>query len=339
MNNIKKNKRFEWFASGNAPLLFPTELVTGGFLFDDLTKVNIPESSPFATAWGKSVSMHLLPDNHHPVPKFIFIIWFSMVESKFYAVADELPQEKIEALLAEKDKNTKKPKYDTLIAGMAPYGNLAIWLSGNGMTTEAAWLQGKEIPMEMKDFAPKSKLTKEEYAKKALADCKEAYRNFNKNGLPDPMLFERYMQKFNYRITPTFENEETILEGIEMCYYNGELNTTADSAEYAENAMRAKPSKIVLKWSDGKKQYNGYFWTNEHKIVETFLKFYEMDAQEEGNFIIEVKASHRQFRFSLQNSNASVEIPVEDMQYIIFKNKFEFHRSANYSKPPQGWRN
>ena len=332
-----KNAKFEWYASGNAPLLFPTELVMGNFLNEDLTKMNIPESYPFATTWGKPVSMHLLPEKYHPVPKYILIIWFSIVENKFYTVADELPKEQIETLLSEKNETTKKPKYDTLIAGMAPYGKLAIWLSGNGITTEVAWLQGKEVAIAMKDFAPDSKLNQEEYAKQALADCQEAFENIRKNGLPDPMLFEQYMQKFNYRITPKFENPDAVFTGIEINYYNGELNTT-NSGEHAKNTMRAKPSKIVLIWSEGKKQYGSYFWTDEKKLIETFANGYGNNTQKEGNLIIEIKKSNKQFRFSLQTDNASIEIPTENMQYIIFKNKFEFFRSTNYNKPKGGWR-
>jgi len=335
MNSQNNNNKFEWFASGNAPLLYPTELVGGNFLFDDLTKVDIPESSPFAATWGNSVSMHLLPNNFHPVPKFIFIIWFSIVESKFYIVADELPQEQIKALLSEKNEKTKEPKYNMFVAGMAPYGKLAIWLSGNGITTEVAWLQGKEAPAEMQDFAPNSKLSKEEYGKQALSECTEAFENFQKNGLPDPMLFEQYMQKFNYQITPKFDNAK--FEGIELYYYNGELNAIK-AGEHASNTMRAKPSKIVLNWSDGKKKYEGYFWTDEKKLTETFNNFYGNDTQKEGTLIMQAEASQKQFRFFLQNSETSVEIPVEDMQYILFKNKFEFHRSKNYNKPKGGWR-
>ena len=334
MDNNKKNG-FEWFASGNAPVLFPTELVAGGFLFEDLTKLDIPESNPFATGWGKPVSMHLLPDNHHPAPKFILIIWFSIVEAKFYTVSEELPQEQIKALLAEKDEKTKKPKYNRIIAGMAPYGKLAIWLSGNGITTEVAWLQGKDTQSEMKDFNPKSKLSKEKYAEKALADCKEALKNFQENGLPSPVLFKRYMQRFNYRITPKFDDAN--FESIELYYYNGELNTTKTN-EYNAVMMRAKPSKIVLNWSKDKTQYSGYFWTDEKKIMAAFKDCYGDDAQKEGDFIIQVEKSQKQFRFFLKNSDASIEIPEEDMQYIIFKNKFEFCRSNNYNKPKGGWR-
>jgi hypothetical protein len=336
MDNMDKNNGFEWFAGGNAPLLYPTELVMGDFLFEDLSTVSIPQSSPFAATWGQPVSMHLLPDNVHPAPKHILLVWFSMVENEFYAVADELPTEQIEALLAEKNEKTKKPKYNTLVAGMAPYGKVAIWLSGNGITTEVAWLQGKEIDIAMKDFAPHSNLSREEYAKQALAECKEACEKFQKNGLPDPMLFEQYMQKFNYRITTEFENEAKF-EGIELNYCNGEFNTL-NCGEHTEYAMRAKPSKIVLSWSDGKKRYEGYFWTDEEKLVETFKNSYGNEPQKEGTLIIQVEASSKQFRFFLQTNEAKVEISAEDMQYIVFKNKFEFCRSKNYKKPKGGWR-
>jgi hypothetical protein len=337
MDNLNKNNKYEWFASGNAPLLFPAELVMGDFLFEDLSTMKIPVSLPFAATWGKPVSTHLSSEKYHPAPKFILISWLSLVEKKFYAVVDGLPKEKIDELLSEKNDKTKQPKYDTLVAGMAPHGNLAIWLSGNGITTEVAWMQGKEVPVEMKDFAPNSKLSKEEYAEKALAECKEAHKNVQNNGLPNPTLFKQYMQKFNYRITPKFENAAT-LEKIECFYYNGELNTT-NSGEHAENAMRAKPHKIALHWRTGKIQYSGYFWTDETKIIETFAKFYDNDTQKEGELLIEVGKSNKDFKFSLQDKSTVIEIPVEEIEIIVFKNKFEFFKSKNYSKPPQGWRN
>jgi len=335
MSNVNTNNEFEWYASGNAPLLYPAELVTGFFIFEDLSMLELPPSDIFATTWGKPVSVRLSLEKNHPVPEGIAITWLSIVENKFYAVMDELPKEQIATLLSKKDEKTKKPKYNTLVAGMAPCGKVAVWVCGNGITTEVAWLKGHEIEMDIDMLDPNTKLTQEEYAKKALADCKEAAENFRKNGLPTPMLFVRYMQKFNYRIVPKFENAE--LEGIELFYYNGEVNTT-DSGEHTAYAMRAKPSKIVLKWIIGKAQYYGCFWTDENKIIKTFNDCYGDDTQKEGNLIIQVETTEKKVKFALQTVDASIEIPVEDMEYIIFKNKFEFCRSKNYKRPPQGWR-
>jgi len=333
-----RDKKYEWYASGNAPLLYPAELFFGDFVFADDTRLYIPESIPFATIWGRSVSMHALDNNLFPAPNFIDIIWLSLAENQFYSLESALPKEKIESLLAEINDETKEPKYNFIIVGMAPYGGLAVWLSGHGKTTEVAWLQAEPTEVEMKDFAPTVEYTQKEYRDLVLQDCEEAYENYQKNGLPDRMLFERYMQKFNYRITPKLANEEALFEGIELYYYNGELNTT-NSGEHAEMVMRAKPSKIVLNWSIGKIQYGAYFWTDEKKIIETFANFYGSDTQKEGALTIEVGESNKDFKFFLQDDSTVIEIPVEEIEIIVFKNKFEFFRSENYSKPPQGWRN
>jgi len=337
--NKQQNNKYEWFASGNAPSLYPTTLFFGDFVFSDGEKLYIPESIPFAGTWGKTGKTHVLNNNLFPAPTAIDIIWLSLAENQFYSLEATLPKETIESLLAEVDEKTKEQKYEFITVGMAPYGGLAVWLSGNGIKTEVAWLQAEPTNVEMEDFAPDSRFSSiEEYVETYFKFCEEAYKNFQKNGLPDRMLFERYMQKFNYSITPKFENEEAIFEGIELYYYNGELNTT-NFGEHASNAMRAKPYKIVLNWSIGKVQYGGYFWTDEKKIIETFSNFYANNAQEKGELIIEVGESNEQFKFFLRNNYSVVEIPVEEIEIIVFKNRFEFFRSENYSKPPQGWRN
>ena len=339
MNFIfKLLKRYEWYASGNAPLLYPTELFYGDFIFSNGKKLYIPISIPYASKWGQTGKTHILDNNFFPAPAIIDIIWFSWAENQFYSLESTLPKEKIESLLAEIDEETKEPRYQDIIVGMAPYGGLAIWLSGNGKTTEVAWLQAKPTDVEMKDFAPTVEYTQKEYRDLVFKGREEAYENFQENGLPDRMLFERYMQKFNYRFTPKFENEEAVFEEIELYYYNGELNTT-NSGEHAENALRAKPSKIVLNWSTGDAQYGGYFWTDEKKIIETFDKFYKDDTQKAGNLFIEVGASNEQFKFFLQDDTTTVEIPAEEIEMIVFKNKYEFFRNENYNRPIGGWKN
>ena len=336
--NKQQDKKYEWYANGNAPSLYPTELFFGDFIFSDGKRLYIPESIPFAGTWGIGGATHILNNNLHPAPAAIDIIWLSLAENQFYSLKAALPKEKIESLLAEIDEKTKEQKYNYIIAGMAPYGGLAVWLSGNEIIIEVAWLQAEPTNVEMTDFAPNGTLSQKEYVETYFKECEDAYENYKKNSLPDKMLFERYMQKFNYRIMPTFENEEAVFEEINLFYYNGELNTT-NSGEHAENAMRAKPYKIVLNWSIGKIQYGGYFWTDEKKIIETFAKFYGNDTQKEGNLVIEVGESNNQFKFFLQDDTTVAEIPVEDMQIMVFKNKYEYFRSENYDRPQGGWRN
>ena len=333
---ITENRKYEWYPSGNAPVLYPTNLFYGDFMFSESEGIYIPKSIPFENGWGEPGGTHILDNNFFPAPSAIDIVWFSYVENQFYSLKADLPKEKIAALLAEKDEENE-PKYRDIVVGMAPYGGVAIWLIGGGIRIAVAWLQGEPTDVEWKEFVPYVTLGRNEYVEKVLAGCEEAFENLKKNGLPDRMLFERYMQQFNYRITPKFENEKANFENISLYYYNGELNRTK-SGEHAENAMRAKPSKIMMKWYVGKTEYVGYFWTDEKKIIETFANFYNNDTQKEGNLVIEVGASSNQFKFSLQNNTTVVEIPEEDIQIIVFKNEFECFRSKSYNKPPKGWR-
>jgi uncharacterized protein YegP (UPF0339 family) len=268
------------------------------------------------------------------------MIWLSMVENQFYSIQAPLPKEKIDSLLAEIEKSDGL-KLNTLVAGMAPYGRVAVWLAGVGFRTEVAWLQGEPTEVDMKDFAPGVEMSQKEYVDEELNmlnSCREAVENLRKNGLPDPMLFERYHQRFNYRFTPKFENEEAVFTGMELYYYNGELNEK-NCGEHALNANRAKPYKIVFDWRVGETKYSGYFWTDEQKIIDTFADFYDTKAQQEGNFIIEVKKSNTEFRFLLETGSTVTEIPIGDMHYIIFKDKIECYRSDNYNRPEGGWRN
>jgi uncharacterized protein YegP (UPF0339 family) len=207
--------------------------------------------------------------------------------------------------------------------------------------------------VDMKDFAPGVEMSQKEYVEEELNmlnSCQEAVENLQKNGLPDPMLFERYHQRFNYRFTPKFENEETVLDGIGMDFYNGELFDcnkryyedvklfAHNMVERTSNKMRAKPRKIDLHWTVGETKYSGYFWTDEQKIIDTFADFYDTKAQQEGNLVIEIKNSNTEFRFLLEIGSVVTEIPIEDLHFIIFKDDEEFYRSDNYNRPPGGWR-
>ena len=189
----------------------------------------------------------------------------------------------------------------------------------------------------MKDFAPTVEYTQNEYWDLVLKGFEKAYENYQKNGLPDRMLYERYMQKFNYNISIRFEDEDAEFDGIELYYYNGENNLN-NTGEHTLNIMRAKPNKIVLKWKVGLTEYGAYFWTDENKIIETFTNFYGNDTQKEGNLLIEVGKSNENFTFFLQNDFLRIEIPFEEIEAIIFKDKYESYRSPNYIRPQGGWR-
>ncbi len=344
--NSKKENKYEWYAGGCAPSLYPTRLFFGDFILPDGKRLYIPESKPFAGTWGISNGTALSSDDMRPAPAGIDIIWLSLVENQFYSLQAQLPTEKIAALLAEVDGKTKKPKYDEIIVGMAPYGGLAVWLSGGGMETLVTWLQAEPVDVDMKDFAPGDIPDQTEYVETYLKNSPKACNNLQKNGLPDRMLYNHYMQQFNYRFTIRLENEEAALGMIESYYDSGECNIYGDySDEHFLNTMRTKPRKIVITWRVGKIKYEAYIWTDENKVIETFDKYYQGNVQKKGELVFEIGKDNNKFRIYLQDKNNNpenpapiVEFPDEELQILVFKDGWECYRNPSYNRPKGSWK-
>lgn len=331
---MSKQQKYEWFAGGCAPELYPTKIFFGDFILPDGSRRYIPPASVFVNGWGSPGSTVASSNDILPLPKAIDIIWYSILEDKFYSVEAPLPVEKLEELFKQRHPvSERRPLYDVITVGMAPYGDLAVWAIGIGITTVVAWVRGVEEDVEWTDFLPESPISREEYVDFSKKDEKEAYANYLENGHPDRYLFVRYMQRFNYRITPKFLGEEAVFVRIRKDYYNGEHNSLKTDS-HTVNAMRAKLKKIILDWHVGNSLYSGYFWTDEHKIIETFAAFYGDDAEKEGELVIEVGESNDEFRLFLQNNDGTevVEIPFEELEVLVFKDRFESYRSPNYSR-------
>jgi hypothetical protein len=349
------SKKYELYISGNAFMLYPCEQHYGYISFKDGKRLNVPFSYSYSQRWGDASSLHILGNgNMFEMPDSIDMAWLSIVENKFYEVHASLPKERLKELLDMKDTKTKEQIFSRIVVGMTPYGSLAIWLSGldsyGTYTTEIAWLQGEEADIDFYVHNRGSDETIEEYCEWQLrVNKKRAYENFLQNGLPDRELFNNYMKKFEYRIVPVLKNKDIDFYVPYIHYYSGEFfmvrcnreeyNIEKNFMRYDTYQPKAKPYKINIKWEDGKDEYDGYFWTDEKKIIETFSTVFGGNPQTKGDFVIEIGEDYKTFRFFLRNDDIEIEIPESDMEIMIFKNKRESYRNENYKRPDEGWMN
>ena len=330
--------KYPYFVSGNAPVLYPTETFFGNLMWSEDDGISVPYSYPFAANWGESVSMHIYDEKEFPVPSLLDMIWFSIVENQFYSIEEKLPAEKMEELFQQKDVQGN-PLYDYIIVGMAPFGNVAVWLAGARKQTEVAWLKAVKTDVEMEDFCPSTNLNREEYAETVLKNAKEAYDHFQANGLPNRMLYENYMARFNYKIHPLIEDEIAELQGMDIWYYNGEFDTLMTD-EYSCYAMRAKPRKMVAHYKVGKAKYKAFIWFDDVKTRMAFSDFYGENSAKEMELVIDIRKSNKEFHILMSGDDSSQpkELPQENVEILVFKNKFESYRNDNYDRPSGGWR-
>lgn len=195
----------------------------------------------------------VLNDEYHPLPKKLYVAWFSASENKFYEGLFELPSERIKeefnkmwlAFASNEQiyKASKYKRYTDIIVGVAPRGDVVVWLSGGLQSVEIGQYTAKETKeISWKDFAGMNGMgegaTRENYL---IHITKSKYPiSFGKLG--------QYEQKYTWK--PKIQSHdpvEVILHEMEM--YNGEKERIY--YEYKGDnpyEKRAVPKKIEFNW-------------------------------------------------------------------------------------------
>ena len=338
--------------SGVAPKLFPTESFFALLYNGTEQPMELPKEMPFSGDWGRSVSVWEPDTETFPLPCAIDMVWLSITEQVFYSVEKPLPIDKLKSLFSKENEDL----YDNIIIGMAPYGGLALWLSGKKKTTLLTWLKGESTSVDISDFLPENpNVTLQDYCNFYFDNNPVVKENLQTNGLPPRDLFDNYMKQFTYRYLPLFEhwdeNEEEWrkytdeeqeikpeFEYIEEALYDGTYDKQHDGGLLSYHEA-GKPNKLAVKWHIKKSEYTAYFWFEDEAIRAIFDKFYGIHPETKTDLIIHIDPEKKKyqlalFRYGLQEPRI---IPEEAYQLIVFKNKFEHFRSDNYDQPSGAW--
>lgn len=342
-------KKYSYFISGCAPKLYPTELFFGNLMWSEDDGVSVPYCCPFADDWGKAVSMHVYDEREFPLPVYLDLIWLSLIEGKFYSVEEELSLDTLEDLFQEKDIITGEMLYNYIIVGMAPYGNLALWVHGDKKSKIVAWLKAEDTDVEMSDFCPSTRLSRSEYVKMMLESVPEAMKNYERRGLPPDFLYGKYMQQFCYRYLLRLgcgdigeekgaDKNASVFDFIEESLYDGTHDKLHDGG-LMKYHQAGKPKKLHVQWHIGKSEYSAYFWFEDERIREVFDRFYGAHPDTKTDFIIRIDAEKRKYELALYRYGLKEPqvMPEETYQLIVFKNKFEDYRSENYNQERGAW--
>lgn len=342
-----------YLISGSAPKIYPTESFFGNLMWSEDDGISVPYCRPFADEWGKPVSMHVYDDKEFPIPSYLDMIWLSLTENKFYSIEEDLPTDRLEQLFQEKNKVSGESLYNYIIVGMAPYGHIAVWTHGDKKAKLVAWMEAEETDVEMEDFCPSTRLSRNEYVDMMLKSVPEAIENLEKNGPPSRDLFDRYMQQFNYRYVVEFghwdgeKKEWKAYEGdevrpefeyIEEALYDGTHDKLHDGGLMWYH-QAGKPKKLALQYHIKKSVYSAYLWFDDFKIRAAFENFYHEYPEAEMDFLFRIDPEKNIYQILFISKEAEQPVPMnEDVyQMIVFKSKFERYRTKNYNQPRGAW--
>ena len=348
-------------ASGNAPWLYPTDTIFGLLWYGEEEALEIPKRIPFCGEWGKALSTVLTLREEYPIPHKLNILWLSLTEEKFYELELDFPVKNIEGLFEAKDEKGEQ-LYSHIVVGMAPYGQVAIWVYGMKKSTYIGWHQGNSVDINFMKYIPTCNLDSvHEYCEHFINNDERVRENLEVNGLPARDLFDRYMQLFCYRylvmferwnedeerwVKPKLDEDGQLVDGkplpefdfIEEALWDGTHDKLHDGGLMSYH-QAGKPKKLALEWHIKKSQYSAYLWFEDEAIRAAFEKFYGAHRDTKVDFIIRIDPEKNKYELALYRYGLQEPVVINEDAYqmIVYKSKFEYYRSENYYQPRGAW--
>lgn len=327
---------------------FPVVPHFGLLWIDDETLLSAPMSFAVIGEWGNKLEEQIPLSEPHALPCKLSAVWISIIEEKFYFFECNLDQNKIGKIfdILKKIDNSEI----SFVLGLGPYGFCSLWVLNDKKSMIVESGIGDEIEIEMEEFLPaRPDLSISDFCKLMINQTHPCILLMSTNEFAKRFksINKEYLYKFflsfgQYRNNEWEQNPEKYKnissENLWIKRTDGTYDKTNDGSLFAYHSA-GKPYKLALEWSAGKMSYSAYFWFEEEALTEIFERFYGAHPETKADFIIRIDAENRKYELALyrQGLKEPVVIPEEAYQMIVFKNKFEDYRSANYNQPRGAW--
>lgn len=152
-------------------------------------------------------------------------------------------------------------------------------------------------------------------------------------------LFHRMMKQYKYRLLLVLrDGDASNISRLKVKRFDGTLNEILVNGIAARYQLNGAPQTFKIEL-DCNGQYSVNVWFVEEKIIPIFERFYGAHPETKADFIIRMDVEKGEYALALfrQGLKEPVTIPEEAFQVIVFKDKFECYRSANYNQPKGAW--
>lgn len=255
------------------------------------------------------------------LPDSLKLFWYSFVENKYYRLNTKLDKAKISEYFKKEFKMEKwndrirssqinRTEYESLVAGIAPGGDVVLWISGGNDTREIGVYKGKEMNRnQLKGYD----IVEEEEIKKVLSDtctCKNdpQFRKIVHNDKPIPfgIWTKKYRERYHWKveINPLGETKSE----LKFNFFNGE-NFSLYNEEVAKMTYQklVLPSYINFTFTKNKKEYNAYFEFEEDEIFNNFKKLTDQNPNEAIDIVLNINSDLSKATIKLKSKNKTLD--------------------------------
>ena len=192
---------FEWNAGWSAPKYYGAAPMPVEYFYKGKSIAGTSANIGADPGWGITSGGYTGGDIYKDVPDSIYVKWLCSVDGFYYEGGRKLPREKMLNLFKEKtiDAYTgAKADYSLIVAGMAPGGNVTIWMQGATTNKEIIKFKVANKGVWMENDQEYQKGEKETAMSKEFINS-EANIFRNLHGIPYS-VWEKGEKEYNYDI-------------------------------------------------------------------------------------------------------------------------------------------
>lgn len=295
-------EKYEWLPTESAHHEFPMTVIGGNLDLKDGTSIYVPATDITKNGWGELGSTHVVGRDEKALPVKLTISWFSYVEDKFFRGSFDLPYEQLSSLFAKGRISAitgKKITFQRVMVGLAPAGEVSVWLLADGEVLHGASFTAEEYDGDWSQVTESERYSRAEYIKMILQYClsKDQYERLQKDAIPyKEIQWYRKMYKWSFKgIGP-----RKMFVWIRS--YNGEHEYFDLNHEKQDRTHRAAPKELEITWQGQfGKWYRGEVFLNESEVLKAFEKLSMGDVNHDMQLLVEV-AENNHVELSLKNS-------------------------------------
>jgi len=310
------NPKYEWDATESAPKHYPMKIIQGTFFYhgEGDKGLYIPSGGTISAGWGEAISSHVVGDRYKPLPDRVEIAFFSLAEKQFYLGKFDLPYDKIKAIFLDGvdhpytlPNGHSFPMYSRIMAGVAPGGVVAVWVTGK-RTKEVFFGQAKKVELDPGaafGVPLPDKAAEDAFINKIVGNAlkPDDIAAINKHGIPFG-LWDRYRKTYDWLPIFTKGHSPTY---ISVSYLNGEVNGNWKPWENTEN-IEAHPPPTEVRFMTSFQNHKVLF-TVTFDDAEIMSAFEKLGADGKKVYMeLEPRMPRTDIRIRLYNDKESIEL-------------------------------
>lgn len=319
----RKTEKYDFQQGISTPEGYPIKLLSNSeftvSVKGDRTPYTLLETNKvYSTNWGNGDNTFKSSlDSKIAVPDSLKLYWFSFLESKYYGLVTKLDRNKISQYfqngyqsdnVGDLEKTTKLD-YRNLTAGLAPGGEVVLWISGGRETREIAVFKAKEVETRK---IMKQDLVREDEIKKVLSDtctCEDNIQSrkivHQNKPIPFGTWMGKYRKKFNWKVN--FSHVQPTKSQLEFHFFNGEnfsiFNEEALKPIYKKQVL---PSYVMLTFIKNAKKYKATFQFDENEIYQHFETLTKSNPDEPVEMVLNFNEDFTSANITLKSKNQSL---------------------------------